>query len=110
MWASRSAPLSLTRPAPALRISLSIGATGMILSFFDLGKTSHTPLSGINRPYTSVLGADWFKNFVLPERIGAMPFGLTWRVLALQKKQKRHNTGVFLRLISKKQNSSVLHF
>ena len=48
-------------------MSLSIGATGMILSFRDLGKQFHAPAK--NRLNTVVFGANPFKNFVLQEVI-----------------------------------------
>jgi hypothetical protein len=70
--ARRSAPLSLTRPAPAFLMSRSIGATGMIRSFLDRGKTFFTPLTAIRNLLTPFSRPYFFKNFVLPERVSPM--------------------------------------
>ena len=67
--ARRSAPLSLTRPAPDFLMSRSIGATGMMRSFLDRGKTFFTPLTAIRSHYTPFSRLNFFKNFVLRERV-----------------------------------------
>ena len=88
-------------------MSLSIGATGIILSFRDLGNISHTPLAKC-RPDTGVSSNKPFKNFVLQERVCESVNKWPKPVLTCNHGQKGPHRRVLILFLSKNNDLGIL--